>query len=217
VLRYSWKDIGNDFNGEEPFHVKNCMNWYAPQYSESPAAKVFGHIRRCPCTALALALRCDRLIFDYFFWLVIALYLDNVRRPLSHSQNLFAEPPLALALYAAALFARAGLAPSRLRLAAVSSGRSCRSRAHCAKRIRSSAACRRTGAAKARSPRQTGRRRCAHLRVERSALQRMEPCAVSSAWPVSSSVCGLCSRAALATQRNLVRLCRCLRRPRTPM
>lgn len=46
MLRYSWKDIGNDFNGEEPFHVKNCMNWYAPQYSESPAAKVFGHIRR---------------------------------------------------------------------------------------------------------------------------------------------------------------------------
>jgi len=42
---YSWKDIGNDFNGEEPFHVKNCMNW---------------------------------LIFDYFFWLVIALYLDNI-------------------------------------------------------------------------------------------------------------------------------------------
>ena len=101
VLRYSWNDIGNDFNGEEPFHVKNCMNWYAPLYSESPAAKVFGHIRRCPCTALAL--RCNRLIFDYFFWLVIALYLDNVRRPLSHSQNLIAEPPLALALYAAAI------------------------------------------------------------------------------------------------------------------
>ena len=214
MLRYSWKDIGNDFNGEEPFNVKNCMNWYAPQYSESPAAKVFGHIRRLAPhwhrDATGLSSTTSFGSSSPSTW---TTYGGRCR---THKIS-FAEPPLALALYAAALLCASGLAPSRLRLAAVSSGRSCRSRAHCAKRIRSSAACRLTGAAKARSPRQTGRRRCAHLRVERSALQRMEPCAVSSAWPVSSSVCGLCSRAALATQRNLVRLCRCLRRPRTPM